>query len=181
MNTLYNLGYFEHLLKKDTSTAEEINKIRWEWIRALFENDLKYESIHVLDFGSGVGWFRAFRPDGIEVDTFDINPHSPQTGILRREYDIITFWDVLEHVKDLSDLTAIMLQTKYVALSVPLLPDDCQMTDWKHYRPGEHLRYWTVEEWDRQFSNYFIMERIDMGYPECPPREDIISLLYERT
>ena len=173
MNTLYNLAYFEHLLRKDSQYAELINGFRWKWIS---EVNLK----HVLDFGSGVGWFRAWRPKGVEVDTFDINEKSPTTGILRRKYDMITFWDVLEHIPNLGDLTPLLLSTRYVAMSVPLLPKDTELKQWKHYRPGEHLRYFQMDEWDR-FFDQFMLERLKVGYPECPPREDIVAAIYKRT
>ena len=179
MNTLYNLSYIDHLLKKDSATAQEINKIRWEWVKDVVMDYSEYETPHVLDFGSGVGWFRAFRPDGIEVDTYDINTHSPQTGIIRRKYDLITFWDVLEHIKDLIDLQPLFRMTRYIAMSVPLLPDGKELKLWKHYRPGEHLRYFSLKDWDKLFAGYGL-KRCGVGYPECPPREDIVSMIFSR-
>ena len=77
----YDLEYFEKMLRQNSKTAEEISNIRWDWLYELCPKT-------VLDYGSGCGFFRAFRPRGIEVDTYDIGPY-PQTGIRLRLYDIV--------------------------------------------------------------------------------------------
>ena len=95
----YDLEYFDKMLRKNSGTAKRISKIRWKFISRV---DPKL----VLDYGSGVGWFRAFKPEGITVDTYDIGEY-PQTGIQHSYYDIICFWDVLEHIYSMKEIESI--------------------------------------------------------------------------
>jgi len=127
----YDLNYWEKMLRQNSSTAETICRIRWNFVREIRPKI-------VLDFGSGPGWFRAFRPSYVEeMDTYDIAPW-PQTGIQHERYELITFWDSLEHVKFLNSLDDIFSKTKYIALSLPVRPKGIKLTEWKHYKPGEH-------------------------------------------
>jgi hypothetical protein len=167
---MYDLQYFEKMLRQNSKTAEEICKIRWEFIRSCGQR--------VLDYGSGVGWFRAFRPEDKEVDSYDIGPY-PQTGIRNNSYDVICLWDVLEHLPSFEEMEDIFTQTSYVAVSIPIKPAKTKIENWKHFKPGEHLHYFTVESLDAFFKKYDF-KKVKSGYPECPPREDILNILYEK-
>jgi len=174
-NKLYNLGYYEIMLRQNSGTAEKINKIRWDFVKEINPKV-------VLDFGCGVGWFRAWRPEGIEVDTHDIGPF-PQTGIVHIEYDLITLWDVFEHLPNFDLIWRLLDKSKYCALSIPVLPKGKRLDTWKHFKPGEHLHYFTEEQLDMLFGRYGF-EKIKRGMPECKPagpREDIVSLLYKKS
>jgi len=65
-----------------------------------------------------------------------------------------------------------------MAGTMPLKPRDVKYTNWKHFKPGEHVHYWDKEELDAYFAPDF--KKIKDGYPECPPREDVLSFLYRR-
>jgi hypothetical protein len=167
----YDLEYFELMLRQNSKTAEEICQIRWKWIEQINPKI-------VLDYGSGVGWFRAWRPQGVEVFTYDIGKY-PQTGIKLKIYDIVCFWDVLEHIEEFKRIEPILRIANHVALSIPLLIDEQQLSIWKHFKPGEHLHYWNQRTLDAFFEKYGF-ELLKKGNPECPPRVDIGSFLYER-
>ena len=171
MHTIYNLGYYERMLRLNSKTAEYISKVRCEFIMAVYPKT-------VLDYGSGVGWFRAFRPEGIEVDTYDIGDY-PQTGMLREDYDVVCFWDVLEHIPNLAEIEFQLHHTKHIALSIPIKPENIKLEKWKHFKPAEHLHYFTIEMLDALFKP-FNFERIKDGYPEVPPRVDVYSALYAK-
>jgi hypothetical protein len=79
--TLYNLDYYEEMLRRNSKTAEKITKIRWQFISRISPK-------LVLDYGSGCGWFRAYRPTEVTVDTYDIGKY-PQTGIKHDFYSSI--------------------------------------------------------------------------------------------
>lgn len=168
---IYNLGYYEGMLKNYSKTAEEICKIRWAFVKPIHAKS-------VLDYGSGIGWFRAFRPPGVEVDTYDIANY-PQTGINNVSYDLICFWDVLEHLTSFAKIEALLYKAKFVALTVPILPADKDIKGWKHFKPGEHIKIFTHELLDALFGSYGYTNT-DKSQPECPPREDIWSFIYER-
>jgi hypothetical protein len=166
----YDLDYYDRLLRQNSTTAAEINHIRWEWVREVLNGG------PVLDYGSGVGWFRAFAPEGLVVDTLDLGIY-PQTGIRHEQYDVIAFWDVLEHIPQLRSIENVLDRTNHVAITVPVLPEGKPMLEWKHYKPDEHCRIWTLDQWTFWFglSGFRIIKK---EQPECPPREDIWSVLY---
>ena len=167
----YDIEYYEKMLREYSGTGEEIAKIRWNWISEL-EPDV------VLDYGSGVGWFRAWRPKGVQVHTFDIGPYL-QTGIELIIYDVVCFWDVLEHIPDFEGIEPVLMLARNVAVSLPLGEGKDGLDRWKHFKPDEHLHYFTEEILDALFKRYgFHKGKIDQ--PECPPREDITSVLYEK-
>ena len=161
-----------------SSTAERICTIRWSFIESI-----KPEL--VLDYGSGCGFFKSFAPNGVTIDTYDIMP-VPQTGILHKYYDLVTFWDVLEHEnwgnlernKDIA-MDSIFDITNYVAITLPILPEHKDFVTWKHRKPDEHKFYFSIDVLKRFFSVRGF-KLIKDGYPEKVLREDIYSALYGR-
>jgi len=172
MKMKYNIDYFFHMLKLYSSTAQGICGIRWEFVKQI-------NAKHVLDYGSGCGFFKAFAPADVVVDNIDPMP-VPQTGIKHRHYDLITFWDVLEHLPDVKDVLPVLDLTDHVAVTVPIKPDEVEWSDYKHNKPGEHLTYFTVETMT-DLMKHFGFELIKCGMPECPPREHIWSFLFKKT
>jgi len=177
MSFQYDIDFWDKMLRQNSPTAIKINKIRWNFIKPA-------KAKLVLDWGSGCGFFRAFRPQGIEVDTFDISPW-PQTGIKSDKYDIITMWDVLEHIADLDKFFEQELKkitVKHIAISVPTLREELEseeLTVWKHYKPGEHFQYKLDREWDEVFYKHgFTKVKSDWG--ECKIRTDIYSALFKK-
>lgn len=168
---MYTQEYYYKLLRQNSSTAEKINRIRWEFV-----DDIRPRV--VLDFGAGVGWFKAFAPAEVQVDTYDIGPY-PQTGIRHEHYDLVTLWDVFEHIPDHSVLSEIFSRTNYVALAVPILPEGKELKGWKHYKPGEHLHYFSIRLLDELMKCYGFV-KVKQGAPENIIREDIVSLLYAK-
>lgn len=159
------------MLRQNSKTAEVISKRRWEWI------DCANPKI-VLDYGSGCGFFRAFRPEGVQVYSYDIATY-PQTGIDLLLYDVVCLWDVLEHIADFKVIGPILALAGHIALTLPVKPIDVLWNDWKHFKPNEHLHYWTGETVQAFFQQYGF-ELIKVGCPECPPRVDIRSFLFKR-
>jgi len=167
----YDIDYYENMLRIYSKTAETISRIRWEWIGEVSPKK-------VLDYGSGVGWFRAFRPEGVYVDSMDIGPY-PQKGISCEHYDVVCFHDVLEHMKSFDEVKRIFETATYVAGTIPVVPANKDVTVWKHYKPGEHLRYWSEESFEADMSSEGF-KKVKHGMPECPPRTDILSFLYKK-
>jgi len=165
----YDLEYYELMLRKYSLTAAQLAEIRWNFLSRL---ELKT----VLDYGSGVGWFRAWRPKGVEVDTYDIADY-PQTGIRFVAYDCVCFWDVLEHIPDFSEIEPALRLARNVAGSIPIKPNETDYAEWVHFKPGEHLHFWTEETLDALFRRYGF-EKVCINTPECPPRHDILSFIY---
>lgn len=169
----YDLDYYENMLRLYSHTAKQINEIRWKFISSLNPST-------VLDYGSGVGWFRAWRPKGVKVFSHDIAPAFPQTGIDLRIYDIVCFWDVLEHIDDFRKVEPVLALAKAVAATLPIAPTESEsIGSWKHFKPGEHLHYFTERTLTSLFDKYGF-RLLEKGQPECPPREDVTSFLFVR-
>jgi len=177
-------GYYIYMLERNLPYAQFINDIRWNWVK---EVDPKL----VLDYGSGCGFLTLFSPPHVIVDSYDIGTvwgkhRYPQTGIRHDEYDLIFFNDVLEHVDWINDgmsdeaINEIITRTEHVSVSIPIYDKDpALLTTWKHYKPGEHLTIFTQDGLDYFFESRGFKE-LKRGTPECPPREDIVSVLYKR-
>lgn len=176
----YGTVYYEGLLENCAGTAKLIADVRWEFVK---ETNAKA----VLDYGCGCNFMTIFAPDGVDVDSYDIghigdSPY-PQSGINREYYDLVFFNDVLEHV-DWANAPDTMIEraicrTEWVAVAVPILPSDVPLVGWKHHKPLEHLTCFTEESLDEFFvARGFV--KVKSGYPECPPRQDILSVLYKK-
>ncbi len=177
----YDAQYYYNLLKIQTHTAKLICDIRWEFIRP-FIVPQNWPPV-ILDYGCGVGWFAAYKPVNVLVDTFDIMP-IPQTGIQYEHYDMVTMWDVLEHVdwENAPDIgiEEVLKKTNYVATTIPILPLGKDFDTWKHKKDGEHLHRFKTLDLVIYFFNIrgFKLEQISTC--ECPPREDVYSFLFKK-
>lgn len=167
----YDVSYFYNMLRLYSKTAEHICKVRWDFVREASPKT-------VLDYGSGCGYFKAFAPSGILVDTFDIMP-VPQTGITQNAYDLVTFWDVLEHIPDFNEIVGVFNMAKYVAVTVPIKPEGLPWENYKHYKPLEHIHHFTDDSLIALFRKLGF-EFVKTGTPECPPREMIHSFLFKK-
>jgi hypothetical protein len=165
----YDEAYFYNMLRMYSPTAKQICEARWNFVK-------EANARTVLDYGSGCGFFKAFAPAGVEVDTYDIMP-VPITGIRRSEYDLVCFWDVLEHIPDFAELANIILSANYIAVTVPIKPENLPWEDYKHYKPFEHIHHFTQQSIKALLSK-FGFDCIKEGTPECPPREMIHSFLF---
>jgi hypothetical protein len=174
----YDEKYYFNLLKIHTHTAKEICLRRWDFVLQLMP---EFENRHpiVLDYGSGVGWFVAFKPEQIkEVDSFDIMP-VPQSGIVHDHYDVVTMWDVLEHIPDFSDIAPILAKTDFIAITLPMKPDNIPWGEYKHFKISEHLHHYTSDLLEAMFKHYGFKLKV-RGTPECPPREFVESFIFEK-
>jgi len=168
---MYNTDYFYNMLRMYSPTAKQICEARWEFVSGV-------KPLTVLDYGSGCGFFKAFAPAGIDVDTFDVMD-VPQTGITKKRYDLITLWDVLEHIPNLLDLKPIFAMTDNVALTVPIKPEDVSWKEYKHFKIGEHIHHFQPD-YLCAVMDVFGFELLKSGMPECPPRSMIGSFLFRR-
>lgn len=136
--------------------------------------------VNILDFGCGVGSFiKSAKNIGIEIEGFDINPYSKYcdvTTLFKYQYDIVTFWDSLEHIAD--PVTLILgLKPDYIFACTPCLdslgPDYLNyryITSWKHYMPHEHCHYFSAHSIASMFEamGYRV---IDINYRESSLRK----------
>ena len=173
----YNQEYFETISDTYRKTAKRINKIRWGFVKEV-------KPKIVLDYGAGANFLKKYAPKGIIVDTYDIGDFPEKyTGIRHKYYDLVFLCDVLEHLPDFRILDNILNKTRYICVSIPLLPCGKKLRTWKHFKfeTGEHLHYFTKRSLDLFFEARGF-KKIKGGFPEVEfgKRQDIYSGLYKK-
>jgi len=175
----YGLDYFENMIHMNSVSAKNIFKVRWDFVAEV-------NAQTVLDYGCGTNFLSVFQPHGVDVDSFDIGHIEegvlyPQTGITRDEYDLVCFFDVLEHVDwnkaPDESIEEVLRKTTWVVVTVPIKPENQLLETWKHYKPQEHLTYFTAETLVEFFAHRGFKE-VKRGTPECPPRVDVATFLF---
>lgn len=175
----YDAAYFDKCRGYEgAEIARKINAGRVELV------DAYVGTTRVLDIGIGSGEFIAHRP---RTCGFDVNPKA--VDWLRRrglfasrleEFAAFTFWDVLEHVPDPGEYLDRVRLHGFVFASLPIFAALDRIRESRHYRPGEHLQYFTrdgFETW-MHCHGFMLLDRrtfeIDAG------RDGIYSYAFKR-
>lgn len=117
----------------------------------------------LLDVGYGNGDFiktaikGGFDAFGYDVhrcgDLYGIREASLDSGL---KWDVVTFFDSLEHMPGFFEVRSLISRSRCVIVSTPnrpsLFPEGEGTLKWKHYRPGEHLHYFSHNSLQRLFS-----------------------------
>ncbi len=158
----------EYAHKYDKFPSKAMSALRWDFICATL--DLPSTS-KILDVGYGNGAFLK-HADAMGMNIFGIDVHSEDFGIpvvgfehpLR--YDLISFFDSLEHFADFSPIFT--LRARNIIVSLPLTPDFLLKTPhrWRHFRPGEHIHYFSSRSLDVFMRRWGFSRRIAQGSPE---------------
>lgn len=117
----------------------------------------------LLDYGAGDGAFvRAARSWGFDAKGFDVIRAAADAlfaaGLYDDEpaiFDVVTAWDVIEHLEDPGLLLGRVAPQALLCCSVPIFADLRAIRHSRHYRPGEHLYYWTDEgfvDWMKRYG-----------------------------
>lgn len=123
---------------------------------------LGYWPKSILDVGYGNGDFLKICKNKIDSYGNDISGYPVPEGvtfvenIFERHYDVICFFDVLEHFEKIDFVQN--LKCDYIFLSLPWCHNfsDEWFSNWKHRRPDEHL--WHFDQ--KSIENFFN----EMGY-----------------
>lgn len=143
----YDDAYHDHYQKLEgSSIAEKLNAGRV----AMLARHALAEST-VLDIGAGCGTFvRAARSWGFQAKGFDIIPktvkHLKEIEAFADNpdgFDAVTFWDSLEHIDEPETVLKKINRGAVVLVAIPIFEDLTRIRESKHYKPGEHLYYFT--------------------------------------
>lgn len=174
----YNEDYFNKCLSyEDREIALKINRGRIGLVNHYFDGP-------VLDIGVGSGEFIKKRP---KTYGYDINPVAvewlKEHGRFSNRFEdfmCFTFWDVIEHVPDPGKYFDRIPRWAYVFTSIPVFEDLTKIRKSKHYRPNEHLYYFTKNgliNWMQHYGFLFLQMQdfeIDAG------REDIYTFAFRK-
>ncbi len=144
---IYNDAYFRKYLDyENTAVGIALNAGRLAMLK-------RHCPAHgrVLDYGAGCGTFvRLAREAGYRARGYDINPATVEAlakmGAYSEafsEFDTVTFWDSLEHIECPERALSRIHESAHVLAAIPIFVDLRRIRESKHYRPGEHLYYWT--------------------------------------
>ena len=140
-------------------TTEAMSYLRLGFLKAYTQRG------RILDIGYGNGSFlRKAAKAGF--DTFGNDVHGADYGVrevplveaANGSWDVVTFFDSLEHFSDLSLPRAIASRARVVVISIPCRPDGFPAhKEWRHYRPGEHLHYFSRYSLELFFSEHHVV------------------------
>jgi len=145
----YGADYFKKVEAYEGSAiARAVNAGRCE----LLKRHLAAGS-SVLDWGAGSGAFmRAADRAGYESKGYDVNLQALQwltdKGLLSKDpylFDAVTLWDTVEHMEQPEAVFRSVKKGSLLFASIPVFEDLRKIRESKHYRPGEHLYYWTAQ------------------------------------
>jgi len=160
----------------DSRPVREMSELRWRFIQSALNLP---RGSRILDVGYGNGVFLKNARD-LGMDIFGIEVHSQDYGIPRvafdttLSFDLISFFDSLEHF---ATFDAIMnLSAKNVVVSIPNRPACLASTPnlWRHYKPGEHLHYFSSASLDHLMRNWGFDQKIAEGFPEDELRGKLV-------
>lgn len=185
----YNADYahqYDHL------PVKEMSALRWNFIQSHL--NLPAGS-RVLDVGYGNGAFlKHARSAGMDI--YGIDLHTEDFGVpvvnleTKLHFDLICFFDSLEHFSDFQPL--LNLRAGHVIVSIPNTPAWLLSKPrvWRHYKPGEHLHYFSRRSLDSFMHGWGFSEKRAEGYPEDTLRgkltvddqvtDNIYSAIYTR-
>jgi hypothetical protein len=133
-----------------------------------------------FDYGCGPapldpgGCLSAWDKYAKEYSFFDREKFNSARGLM--------MFDVLEHFYD-PQTFLFTCKSEYVFITIPIFPGPLKCLDdlknWKHYKPGEHIWYFTASGF-KQMANESGYDVIYEGADECPPRSDIGSFVLRR-
>jgi hypothetical protein len=160
----YDKDYFEKYVGyKASDIANKINLARC----TLTE---RYCRKSIIDVGIGSGEF--IERSNLKVYGYDINPYAIRwlrernlyldfyNSEIPEEVEGWSLWDTLEHIPKPSVLLNLVPKNRYVFLSIPIFDTFKNIEQHKHYKPREHLYYFTHDGLIKYFAEakFILME-----------------------
>lgn len=136
----------------------------------------------LIDIGIGGGRFVTM----FDCWGYDVNREAvdwlEQMASFRDPYangvDALTFWDSLEHIPDPESAVACARRWVFVSMPIYRNQQDCLASP--HYKPGEHLHYWTFDGLARWFQRQGF-EMYEANHMETEAgRRGIMSFAFRR-
>lgn len=153
---IYDANYAERYRKQAvTELGRKIYESRWKMIEKYCHGNMR-----LLDYGCASGAFHMSSPNGFRVHGYDLNPNYGFSEMPSDYINILTMWDVIEHLHEPWQLVK-ELHPQWIFLSTPNLESvKGPVKEWKHYRPYEHVAYFDKHSlrFHLEAAGYEIME-----------------------
>lgn len=145
--------HFNYTVKyrQQQSTNIEMSYLRLGWVSAhLGYNYMK--KANAVDIGCGSGMFvKCCQGKFMRMVGYDVVGDSiSREELYETEWDVVVLSDVLEHFEDINDL--FKMKWTYAMISYPETPrvkTFDELKKWRHFKPNEHLHYFTWESMER--------------------------------
>lgn len=146
-------------------TTEAMSYLRLGFVKAFARNG------RILDVGYGNGSFlkkaakAGFSAFGNDVHGADYGIQEvPLDEAANGSWDVVTFFDSLEHFSDLALPRTLAQRARTIVISIPCRPEEFpSRLEWRHYRPGEHLHYFSRYSLELFFaSHHAVASRSDV-------------------
>jgi hypothetical protein len=138
---LYGRKYWEEYNLRDrTEMGEVLTYARSSFVRL-------FHTGQIVDIGIGGGRF--VMAWGHKAMGYDVNPFALDwlaargifANVTQHPFEAMTFWDSLEHMIEWGHILANCRTWAFVSTPIYLGPEECVRS--KHYKPGEHVIYFT--------------------------------------
>jgi len=145
----YNRDYYERYLSYDnTPLGRAITKFRVNIVNKLIS--YRHRTTYLLDVGCGTGHFlkelqrrTPIKSHGIDPSTDSIRwLHEHGMTSTRTRYNVLTFWDSLQHISDPWRLFE-EYRPKHVAVSIPIYKSKEQIRNHIKFKPDQYKWYFT--------------------------------------
>lgn len=173
----YDASYFEKYCKMaNTPIGNALTKARVDLVRKY------YPGFNLVDVGIGSGQF-VLSCDvlGYDVNSAGVewlNQRNRFADMYIAQYDAMTFWDSLEHIDDM--VAAVQHIDRFAFVSIPVFSGYDDVLASKHFRPDEHIHYFTVAGLIRWFDDQGFNCREYNQIESDIGREGIGTFVFER-
>lgn len=131
-------------------------------MRLAFVQAVHPKSFGLLDIGCGAGQFIRFAHEaGVSACGYDVTGEDVPGVYIMNEFipaDIYTFWDVFEHIHDLSFVSSLPCST--IVMSMPYCHDmgpgtvEWMTTKYKHLKVNEHVHHFNPASLEATMNHY---------------------------
>lgn len=189
----YDEPYFEKYVRMgDTTQGQKITDTRIDFLVTWVEKD----HTSILDIGIGSGhfltglttrWWPYVAHKHWSVYGTDVNPVGIEWLKTHKLFapedlkaNVLTFWDVLEHIPDPSPIFN-HHQPEWIFAAMPIYHNEEHVFRSKHYKPGEHCWYFTEAGFRRWMASFgYICVGVNAREIVQGGREDIWSFVFRR-
>lgn len=135
----------------------------------------------VLDYGCGSGAFvHALKSVGYDAQGFNVGDENPEGA-----FNVVTMFDVIEHLPEPSEV--FKLNPEFFVISVPdfkpVASGEIELKKWRHYRPDEHIHYFSYTAIRRFFQRHgydCIIENHTEDYIRKAAYPNILTCIFKR-